>query len=64
MEPDDVASGVEHHVDISRRSSDAEAREVLSTSLRETRDDGAAESAGSRRMSGVSSGDPGGECSD
>lgn len=43
LEPNDVASSVEHHVDVLGRRADAEAREVLAAALRESRDDGAAE---------------------
>lgn len=43
LEPNDVATSVEDHVEISRRGSDAEAGEVLAAALGETGDDGAAE---------------------
>ncbi|KAL6993788.1 pectinesterase, partial [Sarracenia purpurea var. burkii] len=43
LDPDDVAASVEHHVNVLRRHTDTQAREVLAATLRESGDHGATE---------------------
>lgn len=67
LDPNDVASGVEHHVDILGRSPNTEAREVLPTPLREAGDNGAAEISRTSWFPGdvgLTNGSEGGECFD
>lgn len=62
MYPNDVAPRVEDHVDVSRGSADAEAREVLAAALRESGNYGGAEIArGLSIDGGVGSGCGGGD---
>lgn len=46
LEPNDVAAGVEDHIKVSRRGSNAKAGEVFAAALGEAGDDGAAEASG------------------